>query len=117
MNNIYIYIYKDDIGENLSLFLIILISMYDGESDQITLLEQNQKVRVSAFLKKSRTKRFIFYFTKYEHKGFSESIDSDNRNFSSVTHQQHFQFLYTRIFCSWSALKRSNLPFRCFDAI
>ena len=42
---------------------------------------------IMAFFKKSLTKRYIFQFTKYENKGVSESIDSDNRNFSSVKHQ------------------------------
>ena len=45
----------------------------------------------------SRTKRYIFQLTKCEHKGISESIDSDDRNFSSVKPQQIFQF-----FLNWN---------------
>ena len=44
-----------------------------------------------AFLK-TLTKSFIFQLTKCEHKGVSESIDSDERDFSSVKPQQIFQF-------------------------
>ena len=39
----------------------------------------------------SLTKRYIFHFTKYEHKGFTESIGYD-MNFFSVKPQQNFQF-------------------------
>ena len=46
---------------------------------------------VMAFLK-SLTKRYIFQLTKWEHKGVSESIHSDDMNFSSVKPQQIFQF-------------------------
>ena len=41
---------------------------------------------------KSPTKRYIFQLTKCEHKGVSESIDSDDRNFSTVKPQQIFKF-------------------------
>ena len=37
---------------------------------------------------KSFTKRYIFQLTKCENKGVSESIDSDDRNFSSVKPHQ-----------------------------
>ena len=36
------------------------------------------------FFYKYLPRRYIFQLTKYKHKGVSESIDSDNRNFSSV---------------------------------
>ena len=44
-----------------------------------------------AFLK-SLTKRYIFQLINFEHKGVSESIDSEDRNISSVKPQQIFQF-------------------------
>ena len=34
--------------------------------------------------KKAFTRGYIFQLTNYEHKGVSESIDSDDRNFSSA---------------------------------
>ena len=34
--------------------------------------------------KKAFTRGYIFQLTNYEHKGVSESIDSDDRNFSSL---------------------------------
>ena len=40
----------------------------------------------------SLTKRYIFQFTKYQHKGVAKSIDFDERNFSSVKPQQNFQY-------------------------
>ena len=49
------------------------------------------------FFLKSVTKRYIFQLTKCEHKGISESIDSDDRNFSSVKPQQIFHF-----FLNWN---------------
>ena len=36
------------------------------------------------FFYKLLTRRYIFQLMKYEHKGASESIDSKDRNFSSV---------------------------------
>ena len=42
---------------------------------------------------KSLTKRCILQLTKCEHKGFSESIDSYDRNFFCVKLQQIFKFL------------------------
>ena len=42
---------------------------------------------------KSLTKRYILQLTKCEHKGFSESIDSYDRNFFCVKLQQIFKFL------------------------
>ena len=44
---------------------------------------------IIAFLK-SLTKRYIFLLTKGEHNGVSESIDSEDRNFSNVKLQQTF---------------------------
>ena len=46
--------------------------------------------RNGVFLK-SLTKRYIFQLTECEHESFIESIDSDNRSFSSVKPQQIFQ--------------------------
>ena len=56
---------------------------------------------VMAFLLlvKSLTKRYIFQLTKCEHKGVRESIDSDDRKFSSVKPQQIFNF-----FLNWNDL-------------
>ena len=53
---------------------------------------------VMAFLLlvKSLTKRYIFQLTKCEHKGVRESIDSDDRKFSSVKPQQIFNFFLNR---------------------
>ena len=54
---------------------------------------------------KSLTKRYILQSTKCEHKGVSESIDSDDRNFSSVKPQEIFHFF--KIFflnISWTDL-------------
>ena len=39
---------------------------------------------MALFLKKAFTRGYIFQLTNYEHKGVSESIDSDDRNFSSA---------------------------------
>ena len=47
---------------------------------------------------KSLTKRYIFQLTKCEHKGVSESINSDDRNFSSVMPQQIFQLFKREYF-------------------
>ena len=44
---------------------------------------------IIAFLK-SLTKRYISLLTKGEHNGVSESIDSEDRNFSNVKLQQTF---------------------------
>ena len=38
------------------------------------------------------TRRYIFPFTKYEHKDISESVDFDDRRFSSMKPQQNFLF-------------------------
>ena len=53
---------------------------------------------VMAFLK-SFTERYIFQLTKSEHKGVSESIASDERNFFSVKPQTNFS-----IFLNWNIL-------------
>ena len=45
-----------------------------------------------AFCFKSLTKKYIFQLTKSEHYGTSKTIDSGDRNFSSVKPQQIFYF-------------------------
>ena len=39
---------------------------------------------IIAFCFKSLIKKYIFQFTRYEHRGVSKSIDSDDRNFSFI---------------------------------
>ena len=63
------------------------------------------------------TEKYIFQLTKSEHKGVSESIDSDNRNFSSLKPQQIFRFFKQKYFIPGVLLKGSDLYFRYFDAI
>ena len=50
---------------------------------------------VMAFSKVTHQKVYLS-LTKYEHKGVSESIDSDNKNFSSVKPQQIFQLFFNQ---------------------
>ena len=63
---------------------------------------------------KSLNKRYVFQLTEFEHKGVSESMDSDDRNFSSVKPEQIFHFFKTGIFYSRSALKRIRPMFQIF---
>ena len=50
---------------------------------------------------KSFSKRYIFQLTKYEHKDVNESIDFNDRKFSSMKPQQNFQFFTLEDFPSW----------------
>ena len=72
----------------------------------------NPMLLIMAFCFKSLAKRYIFQLRKCEHKGVSKSIDSDDRNFSSVKPQQFAGFfLNHNILCS------ECLYFRHFDVI
>ena len=39
---------------------------------------------IRQFFYKLHIRRYIFQLKKYEHKGVTENIDSDDRNFSSI---------------------------------
>ena len=65
---------------------------------------------------KSLTKRYIFRLTKCEHKDVSESIDSDDRNFSWSLNK-FLNIFKPEYFIPGVLWKGPDLYFRYFDTI
>ena len=60
------------------------ISIFSWMSQILHRMEQLFLFCLFRSFYKLLTRRYIFQLAKYEHKGVSESIDSDDRNFSFV---------------------------------
>ena len=84
------------------------------ERDKFYVEWNNYSYAVPAFGLNNSEHGHLLRSGKYEHKDVSESIDSDNRNFSDVKPQQIFQFFSTGIFYFRRALKRIRPIFQIF---